>query len=434
MRRHAPRLFFYGHVILSLCFLNLVLVGGFMASFGVFYVALLEAFRWSRAATAAIASVNGIAVITLAPLVGWAYDRLGPRIIMPLGGLLIGAGLVLSGRSTALWQFYLWYGLLAGVGIICLDFVGTTTLLSHWFRRRRATALGFAAMGLGVGIVIVPGVQFLVTHYGWRAAMVLLGLAVLASQVPLNALLQRRRPEDIGQLPDGASFEATAPGTATAGTPAPSRTPATTPPAVHDWTPATALSSFPFWSMALGHLAGGTGMSLMNTHTVAHLVHVGLDKLGAATVFGLAGVVRIPGTALWGFASDRIGRDRAYGIATVMALGGIGLLMAAGPESPAWWFVAFAVLYGVGHSAANATFGATLTDIFWGRHVATIIGLLEIFYGFGIAFGPWFGGFVYDVTGSYQYAWMLGLLSYTLAYVSIQLSITWKRRFHPETR
>ena len=96
--------------------------------------------------------------------------------------------------------------------------------------------------------------------------------------------------------------------------------------------------------------------------------------------------------------------------------------------------MAFAVLYGVGHSAANATFGATLTDIFWGRHVATIIGLLEIFYGFGIAFGPWFGGFVYDVTGSYQYAWMLGLLSYTLAYVSIQLSITWKRRFHPETR
>jgi len=181
----------------------------------------------------------------------------------------------------------------------------------------------------------------------------------------------------------------------------------------------------------LGHLTGGFGVSLMNTHAVAHLVHIGLDKLAAATVFGLVGMARIPGTAFWGFASDRLGRDRAYGIATVMALGGIGLLMFSDSEASALWFVAFAVLYGAGHSAANATFGSTLADIFWGNNVATIIGLLEIFYGIGTAFGPWFGGFTYDVTGSYRYAWMLVLLSYTLAYVSIRMSMTWKRRFSP---
>ncbi|MCY4488061.1 MAG: MFS transporter [Deltaproteobacteria bacterium] len=427
------RPFFYGYVIVALCFFNLVLAGGFMASFGVFNIALLEAFQWSRATTAGIASVNGIAVIALAPLVGWTYDRLGPRVVMPLGGLLIGTGLMLAGGSTALWQFYLWYGLLAGLGLICLDFVGTTTLLSHWFRRNRATAIGFAAVGLGVGIVIVPGVQFLVTRYGWRAAMVLLGAVLLASQVPLNALLQRRRPEDIGQLPDGAWVEANTRDAVTRGTP-----PASGPPAAvqtrHDWTPATAVCSFPFWSMAVGHLAAGIAVSLMHTHTVAHMVHVGLDKLAAATVFGVAGLVRIPGTPFWGFVSDRLGRDRAYVIATVMALAGIGLLMFPDPEAPAWWFVGFAVLYGVGHSAANPTFGATLTDIFWGRHVATIIGLLEIFYGIGIAIGPWFGGLAFDVTGSYRYAWMLALLSYTLMYVSIQVSMMWKRRTRHETR
>ena len=425
------RPFFYGHVIVAICFLNLMAVGGLMASFSVFNVALLEAFRWSRATTAAIASVNGIACTVFAPLVGWGYDRLGPRVVMSLGGLLIGVGLVLSGRGTSLWQFYLWYGLLAGVGIICLDFVGTTALLAHWFRRRRATAIGFATMGLGVGILIVPGVQLLITHHGWRAAMVLLGTAVLASLVPLNALLQRRRPEDIGQLPDGASFDAMGPDTATAAIPSTSKIPSSEQPALYDWTPAKALSSFPFWSMALGHLAAGTGLSIIHTHAVAHLVHTGLDKLTAATVFGLVGVARIPGTAFWGFASDRLGRDRAYGIGTVMSLGGIAILMGLGPETPGWWFVAFAVLYGVGHSAGNPTFGATLTDIFWGKNVATIIGLLEIFFGIGIAFGPWFGGFVYDVTGSYQYAWMVGLLSYALTYVSIRASMVWKRRFRP---
>ena len=425
MRQDAKRPFFYGYVIVALCFLNLVLVGGLMASFSVFNVALLGAFRWSRATTAAIASVHGIAYTTLAPLVGWAYDRLGPRIVMPLGGLLIGAGLVLSGRSTLLWQFYLWYGLLAGLGLVCLDFVGTTTLLSHWFRRRRATAIGLAFMGMGVGFVMVPAVQFLIARYGWRAAMVSLGAAVLASQVPLNAWLQRRRPEDIGQLPDDAPFEAADRDTAGG------ETPATGTPARPDWTLAKVLSSFPFWSMAMGHLTGGFGVSLMNTHAVAHLVHVGLDKLAAATVFGLVGMARIPGTAFWGFASDRLGRDRAYGIATAMALTGIGLLMISDSEASAWWFVAFAVLYGAGHSAANATFGSTLADIFWGSNVATIIGLLEVFYGIGTAFGPWFGGFAYDVTGSYRYAWLLVLLSYTLAYASIRMSMTWKRRFSP---
>ena len=434
VRQDAKRPFFYGYVIVALCFLNLVLVGGLMAGFSVFNVALLEAFRWSRATTAAIASVNGIAYTVLSPLVGWIYDRLGPRVVMPLGGLLIGIALVLSGGSTSLWQFYLWYGLLAGLGLVCLDFVGTVALLSYWFRRRRATAIGFAAMGMGVGILLVPGLQFLVTRYGWRSAMVLPGVAVLVSQVPLNALLQRRRPEDIGQLPDGAWFDAMAPNLAPTEAPPPSKPLAAAPTARRDWTPAKALAAFPFWSMAMGHLTAGVGLSLVNTHAVAHLVHAGLDKLAAATVFGLVGMARIPGTALWGVASDRMGRDRAYGVATVMALGGIGLLMAAGPESPSWRLAAFAVLYGAGHSAANATFGATLTDIFWGRNVATIIGLLEVFYGIGVAFGPWFGGFAFDVTGSYQYAWMLGLLSYTLAYVSIQASMMWKRRFDPQAR
>lgn len=431
MRQDARRPFFYGYVIVALCFLNLVLVGGLMASFSVFNVALLGAFRWSRAATAAIASVNGIAYTTLSPVVGWAYDRFGPRIVMSLGGFFIGAALVLSGMSTALWQFYLWYGLLAGLGLVCLDFVGTVALLSHWFRRRRATAIGFATMGMGVGFVCVPGVQLLITRFGWRATMVLLGIAVLASQAPLNALLQRRRPEDIGQLPDGASLEAPGSGTTTTTTRPASRTPAG---ARHDWTPATALRSFPFWSMAMGHLTAGIGLSLVNTHAVAHLVHVGLDKLAAATVFGLVGLARIPGTAIWGFVSDRLGRDRAYGVATVMTLAGIGLLISAGAEAPAWWFVAFAVLYGAGHSAANPTFGSTLGDIFWGRHMATIIGFLEIFYGIGVAIGPWFGGFAYDVVGSYRHAWMAVLLSYTLAYVSIQMSMTWQRRFRRETR
>ena len=420
--RKPGRPFFYGYVIVALCFFNLVAVGGLMAGFSVFNVALLEAFRWSRATTATIASVNGVIYSAMAPVAGWAFDRLGPRIIMPLGCGLLGIGLVLAAGSQSLWRFYLCYGLLAGFGIGCIDFVGTTAVLAHWFRKRRATAIGFAAMGLGVGIVIVPGVQLLITGYGWRGAMMLLGAAILAAHVPLNALLQRRRPEDIGQLPDGDSIDA----------PDRSATFPSTKPAGHrDWTLKQTLSSFPFWSIAVGHLAVGVGISLVYTHAVAHLIHRGLGKLTAASVFGMVGFARIPGTAIWGYASDRIGRERALRLGTLMGMAGVGLLMVLDSETPRWWSVAFALLYGLGHSASNPVYASTIADIFWGRNVAMILGLLEVTFGLGAALGTWFGGFAYDLTGSYQYAWVLELLCLAVIYASIRAGLAWKARFNP---
>ncbi len=423
----ARRSFFYGYVIVALCFFNMVLMRGILASFSVFNIALLETFRWSRAATGSIASVNGFFYSASSPLVGWAYDRFGPRILMPFGAFLIGCGLLLSAASASLWQFYLSYGLLVGLGIGCIGFVSNTALLSHWFRRRRGTAMGAATMGLGVGILMVPLVQALITRYGWRTAIVLLGTVVLVTVVPANAVFQRRRPEDIGQLPDGDSVDAVD------ASPSAAKLPPRRPEPERDWTLSEAASTFPFWAIAMGHLALGTGLSLMYTHAVAHLVHTGLAKQSAANAFSLVGVARIPGTAIWGFASDRLGRDHAYLIGSLVTLAGIGMLMALGPEAPTWWFVAFAILYGVGHSAGNPTFGSTITDIFGGKNVGTILGFLEITFGIGVALGSWFGGFAYDIAGSYRYAWIVGLLSFSLTYVSIRMSMNWKRRFRPET-
>jgi len=91
--------FFYGYVILALCFNNMFLMRGIVGSFGVFYVALLEDFGWSSGIIASIASVNALVYAISSPLIGWAFDRLGPRILMPLGGVLMGIGLFLSGTS-----------------------------------------------------------------------------------------------------------------------------------------------------------------------------------------------------------------------------------------------------------------------------------------------------------------------------------------------
>jgi sugar phosphate permease len=198
--------FFYGYVILALCFANMVVMRGVNGAFGVYYLALLEEFSWSRSDGASIASINYVVYAMAAPLVGLAFDRLGPRLLMPLGAALVGIGLVLSSISNSLVALYFSYGVITALGQGALGFVGHNALISFWFVRRRATAIGVASMGQGVGaLVMVPATQMLISAVGWRWTYVVTGSVLLLLLVPANALLQRRAPLDVGQFPDGDS-------------------------------------------------------------------------------------------------------------------------------------------------------------------------------------------------------------------------------------
>jgi MFS family permease len=408
---------FYGYVILALCFFNMVLMRGVTGSFSVFYVALLEEFSWSHGSGATIASINFLVYALAAPLVGLAFDRLGPRFLMPAGGLFVATGLYLSSFSHSLGDLYLSYGIITALGQGALGFVGHNALISHWFVRRRATAIGIATMGQGLGaLLIVPLTQVFISNWGWRTTFTIIAGLILFGVVPANALLQRRHPAEVGQLPDGAPREeGTEPGSKRREAP-------------REWTLRSAVSSFPFWSITVGHLALGVGLFMLFTHVVAHLVHVGFGKLAAAFVLGLIGFIRIGGTVVWGFASDRLGRDKAYGIATFITLIGIGFLVAVDPASPVWFAYAAALFYGIGHSAGNPTYGALIGDIFGGRSVGLIFGFLEISFGLGSSFGAWIGGYLFDLTGSYRWPFSLCFLTFTISYLAVQTSFNWQSR------
>ena len=411
--------FYYGYVILALCFFNMVVMRGVTGSFSVFYVALLEEFPWSHGIGASIASLNFLVYALVSPLVGWAFDRLGPRLLIPLSAGLVGAGLYLSGLSNSLGDLYLAYGVVAAIGQAGLGFVSHSALISYWFVRRRGTAIGIATMGQGLGaFLLIPLSQIFISALGWRAAFVDLAAVIILTIVPANAIFLRGRPADIGQLPDGGSVAAAA-------RTEPERTKGVGP---REWSLRSALGSFPFWSITLGHLALGAGLFMIYTHLVAHLARQGLDKLVAAFIVGFIGSMRIGGTLFWGFVSDRLGRGMAYRIALLITLVGIASLIAIGPGSPLWFVYGAAIVYGIGHSAGNPTYGALIGDIFAGATVGTIFGFLEISFGLGSAFGAWFGGYVYDLTGSYRWAFSLGLVTFSLSYFAVRASLLWQAR------
>jgi len=411
-----PR-FFYGYIILALCFANMVVMRGVNGAFGVYYIALLEEFSWSRSDGATIASANFVVYAIAAPVVGLAFDRLGPRLLMPLGAFLVGIGLILSSFASSLSGLYFSYGIVTALGQGALSFVGHNALISFWFVRKRATAIGIASMGQGLGaLVMVPSTQLLIDYMGWRWAYILTGSVMLFFLAPANALLQRRSPQDVGQFPDGDSAPSTQAGIGRH---------SNANGASRDWTLGEAVRSFPFWCITVGHLALGTALFLINTHVIAHFVVVGYEKLAASFYFGLMGFIRIGATVVWGTLSDRIGRNKTYGVATFVTALGVGCMVAMTVGAPLWLVYLTIVLYGIGHSAGNPTYGAVISDIFSGHKIGVIFGFLEISFGFGSAFGSWIGGYLFDVTGSYAWAFTLCLICFVVSGLAIHACVRW---------
>ncbi|MGH7795680.1 MAG: MFS transporter [Candidatus Binatia bacterium] len=412
--------FFYGYVILALCFANMVVMRGVNGAFGVYYLALLEEFSWSRSDGATVASVNFVVYALASPLVGLAFDRFGPRLLMPLGALLVGVGLVASSFASSLLGLYVSYGIITALGQGALSFVGHNALISFWFVRRRATAIGIASMGQGVGaLVMVPLTQLLINHIGWRWTFIVTGSLLLFILVPANALFQRRAPQDVGQFPDGDDAP---PATAQS----PGRHSAKQ--GGRDWTLGEAARSFPFWCITVGHLALGTALFMINTHAIAHFVAVGYEKLVASFYFGLIGFIRIGATIIWGSISDRLGRSKAYGVATFVTALGVGCMIVMTFGAPLWLVYLTIALYGIGHSAGNPTYGAVIGDIFSGRKIGLIFGFLEISFGLGSAFGSWIGGYLFDTTGSYAWSFTVCLICFVISGMAIHACVRWHAR------
>jgi MFS family permease len=265
---------------------------------------------------------------------------------------------------------------------------------------------------------MVPATQILIDSVGWRWTYIVTGSLMLLLLLPANALLQRRKPQDVGQFPDGdhaAMAEHLEHQSARATT-------------ERDWTLREAAHSFPFWCITMGHLALGTALFMINTHAIAHFVAVGYEKLAASFYFGLIGFIRIGATILWGSISDRLGRSETYGLAILVTVIGVVGMIAMTLDAPLWLVYLTIALYGVGHSAGNPTYGAVIGDIFSGHKIGLIFGLLEISFGLGSAFGSWIGGYLFDSTGSYAWSFAVCIACFMISGLAIRGCTLWQAR------
>jgi len=201
IRAGLGRVFYGWWIVATVSVMSLYVSATTHYSFTAFFDPLVKEFGWSYTQISFAMSLRGMEMSILSPIVGFLVDRYGPRRLSFWGLFTIGVGFLLLSLTQTLWMFYASIVLIAFGGGGCTGVV-MNNVVSNWFQRRIGLALGIMNVGLGACGLMIPIVVWLIDDYGWRSAVVALGVGTWIICVPL-ALVIRDRPEQYGLHPDG---------------------------------------------------------------------------------------------------------------------------------------------------------------------------------------------------------------------------------------
>jgi MFS family permease len=374
-------------VLLFAAFVTFAVGAGCMHAYTVFLIAFIDAFGWTRGEASIAYSVSQMVSGATSPLVGVLVDRLGPRRLVLIGGVLLSIGLLASARTDALWQVVGLYGVVMTLGANCLGLVVFVPVLSRRFVRRRGMAVAIVQSANGFArAVSAPLSQMLINGLGWRGAYLAQGGFMAVACVPLALLFRRNEPERLSSLAARSAEDG--------------------------WTLRQAMRTPHFWLLSLVYVFTGLGSFLVALHQLAFAVTMGFDKLYAAEVLGLGALLSLPGVILTGWISDYIGRE----LSAVMTYGTsiIGVACAMFITGPDQHFLLWlhACFFGLTWGARGPAITAKTADLFPGPHLGSILGAITIGTGIGSASGSFLAGWTFDVTGSYQVAFGLSIFFY----------------------
>jgi MFS family permease len=354
----------------SLAFTSMFILMGSRSSFAVLYPAMVHDQGWSVTDVNAAFSSGLLLYALLAVPVGLGLDRLGCKVILVTGAIMMTAGFVIAAQATAIWHLYAAYLLTAGVGACGIGFITQMKVLSHGNSKRFATAFGVAFMGQGLGALVVsPAVQVIVEAAGWRFATMLCAVTIGVLLVPLAAWL--------APGPQPHTAHASPSGTQTASS---------------WWTLVVAI--FLTANVTLGF------QMLVPTHQVAYLLDLGFGATLAASAAGAWGAMQSVGSVGGGWLVDRFGIWRVLLAAMVLfTVGTVGLML----SSPAagWLLVLYILSGGIGRGLLGLTLGAAQTQTFAGPRLGRMTGTMDVGFGTGAFLGPLGTAVLHDSLGTF---------------------------------
>jgi OFA family oxalate/formate antiporter-like MFS transporter len=391
---------FWGWFVVAGAFIILSISYGSKYCFGIFVKPMFAEYRWPMSVISLGASINFIMYAAGGIISGRLLDRMAPKWIMTIGSVITAVGFIFTSIVKTPLQLYLSYGVLCGLGASGIGVVVSSSSVAKWFVRKRGVAVGIASMGIGFGtMILTPVAGYIVKHYDWRDGFLFFGALVCIIGVALPQMLMRRtNPEAYGLLPDGRQPTASIINYTIQ----------------NDIVPNVSLMAVlkdsRFWIPVICFSIAVMVEMMAFVHQVAHALTHNIDKIAAASSIGFIGVASIFGRFFFGWFSDRL-RDPKYSASLGFLVMAAGMVILLRTTSVGFLYV-YAAVFGFGYGSLAPMMPVLLADRF-GRYVlGSAYGWLTFFVvGFGGGLGPVLGGFIYDTTGSYAYAWQFNLVA-----------------------
>lgn len=402
---------FYGWwIALVLSILSTYGNGIYYYGFSTFVKPIVTEMAWSMAVVSGAFSIYRLEAGLAAPLVGYLLDRIGPRKLVFGGGLVMGGGFIYLSQVHTVLHFYIAIIVISCGWSACSGAAVCNPLLGKWFVKKRGSAIGIYNAAIGLAGLIVPGVAYLIVHYGWRSTLLILGPVTWLIVPPLSFFL-KHSPERCGLLPDGeppASVVCDA-----------QRTGVTADILEPDYSLRASMATPAFWLLTLCFFTHQIMQATVFVHLIPYLIDLGIDPTSAASVITLMVVTSSAGRYGFGWLGDRFDKKWLLMLLfmiqpiAIFSLIRVRLLMDIIP---------FVLLYSISYGGIIVV-RATITGDYYGRmNYGKIFGTIQGFSTFGGIAGPVLAGWMYDNHGSHQMAFtsfaiMMGLTALLMAFL-----------------
>lgn len=364
-------------------------------TFGVFFKPISEDFVWSRSTMSAAAAIRFLVSALVVLLMSYWADRYGPRRILVPSFLLVGASVAATAGVHSVWQLYLVQGVLLGMGGGALFAIVVATV-AKWHGRTPGMALGIASAGIGLSSIIFPPLATkLILSLGWRNASLILGLIIAVTSAP--ASLAMKNPPVADRQPAGGNAAARGP--------------------LGVWRLLPRLlRGRALQSVILMFMLFYLGGNMLTYHLVNYATDIHITQLTAAGMMSVMGITSTGGRLVLGAMSDRIGTKLDSAICC--SLLAVAFLLLATKIISLMWVAAG--LFGVGFGGTAPLIPAMMSERVGTEHLSTATGLATIGASLGTAMGPWMGGAIFDISGSYLPALLLSA-AFSVAALAITL-------------
>lgn len=347
------------------------LVGFMFYGLPFFYDFWVRDFGWSHATVTSGNAVGKIVMGLFAFVAGWIIDRFGPRRVM-LIGILIGGGAVMGlGMVNSLWQFYFFYILIA-LAYMTAGPLPNQVLISRWFDKSRGKAMGIAYLGIGIGGMLVPQVdKFLIDHFGWNHALMILGLLMIIIAFPMVWVVKDNnndKPSEIKSREPAIPLK-------------------------------TIFKNRNVYLLIIGSMCSIGAVSGTSQNLKLFLsLDLEFTQQLAANLISIILASSLIGRLFMGWLADRWPKKYVMILIYFLVAGSLPLLYFA--STPGIIYV-FAFFFGVGLGGDYMIIPLMAAELFGVKVMGRIMGIVLTADGFGEALSPWLVGWLRDRGGSY---------------------------------